>query len=184
MRAHSRPVQNLRMGGCFLVIAFLTAPVQFAKDLIDHHDQPGCSHTALRRKRLPQLVCRLQRVATRWRGFHVGTDQKRVHHRCRILRTQVRHAPVPSIGHSLYVDGDSIYALSGNVWRVTSWYQRRRPRHRSCPCSCSLSALHHCRSQGIPLPSPSILTPGQCLRKKVASSHEDICEQCVRPSQR
>ena len=111
MRAHSRPVQNLRMGGCFLVIAFLTAPVQFAKDLIDHHDQPGCSHTALRRKRLPQLVCRLQRVATRWRGFHVGTDQKRVHHRCRILRTQVRHAPVPSIGHSLYVDGDSICPL-------------------------------------------------------------------------
>ena len=32
--------------------------------------------------------------------------------------------------------------------------------------------------------SPSIFVPGQVRRKNVASAHEVICEQCVRPSQR
>jgi hypothetical protein len=36
--------------------------------------------------------------------------------------------------------------------------------------------LHHCCSQGIPSPSPSILTLGQFLRKKVASAQDLICE--------
>lgn len=43
---------------------------------------------------------------------------------------------------------------------------------------------HHCRSQGTPSLFPSILTPGQLRRKKVASSQEVICEQRVRPSHR
>jgi hypothetical protein len=42
---------------------------------------------------------------------------------------------------------------------------------------------HHCDSHGTPSRSPSISTPGQFLRKKVASAQECICEQCVRPSQ-
>ena len=43
---------------------------------------------------------------------------------------------------------------------------------------------HHCFSQGMPSPFPSICTPGQFLRKNVASSQEVICEQSVRPSHR
>ena len=42
--------------------------------------------------------------------------------------------------------------------------------------------LHHCRSHGIPSPSPSILVFGQCRMKYFASSHERMWEQCVRPS--
>lgn len=42
--------------------------------------------------------------------------------------------------------------------------------------------LHHCFSHGMPSLFPSIFTPGQLRRKNVASSHEVICEQCVRPS--
>lgn len=33
---------------------------------------------------------------------------------------------------------------------------------------------HHCFSQGMPSKSPSISTPGQFLRKKVASAQEVI----------
>ena len=44
--------------------------------------------------------------------------------------------------------------------------------------------LHHWRSQGIPLRSPSILTPGQLARKYLASAQDVIWEQCVLPSQR
>lgn len=36
----------------------------------------------------------------------------------------------------------------------------------------------------MPLPSPSILVPGQLRKKNLASAHEVICEQWVRPSQR
>jgi len=43
--------------------------------------------------------------------------------------------------------------------------------------------LHHCCSHGTPSLFPSILLPGQFLRKQVASAHELIWEQCVRPSQ-
>jgi hypothetical protein len=42
--------------------------------------------------------------------------------------------------------------------------------------------LHHCFSQGMPSLFPSIFVPGQFFRKKVASVHELICEQWVRPS--
>ena len=42
--------------------------------------------------------------------------------------------------------------------------------------------LHHCFSQGIPSLFPSILTPGQFCKKKVASWQDVIWEQCVRPS--
>src|SRR5690606_33624327 len=42
--------------------------------------------------------------------------------------------------------------------------------------------LHPCVSHGTPSLSPSILVPGQCLMKYVASAHERMCEQCVRPS--
>jgi hypothetical protein len=42
--------------------------------------------------------------------------------------------------------------------------------------------LHHCCSHGIPSWFPSIFTPGQFFRKNVASAHEVICEQYVRPS--
>lgn len=38
-------------------------------------------------------------------------------------------------------------------------------------------SLHHCCSQGIPSKSPSIFVPGQLSRKKLASSHDVICEQ-------
>jgi len=41
---------------------------------------------------------------------------------------------------------------------------------------------HHCFSQGIPFPSPSIFTPGQLARKYFASAHDFICEQYCRPS--
>ena len=44
--------------------------------------------------------------------------------------------------------------------------------------------LHHCRSQGTPSWLPSICTPGQFFRNQVASAHELICEQYLRPSQR
>lgn len=44
--------------------------------------------------------------------------------------------------------------------------------------------LHHCSSQGIPSLSPSIFTLGQFFRKNLASLHELIWEQCLRPSQR
>ena len=43
--------------------------------------------------------------------------------------------------------------------------------------------LHHCFSHGMPSLLPSILVPGQLLRKKFASAQEVICEQWVRPSQ-
>ena len=43
---------------------------------------------------------------------------------------------------------------------------------------------HHCFSQGTPSLLPSIFTPGQFFKKYVASAHEVICEQYVRPSQR
>jgi hypothetical protein len=36
---------------------------------------------------------------------------------------------------------------------------------------------HHCCSQGTPSLFPSIFTPGQLRRKKVASSQDVICEQ-------
>jgi hypothetical protein len=39
------------------------------------------------------------------------------------------------------------------------------------------AALHHWSSQGTPSRSPSILTPGQRLRKYIASAHEVICVQ-------
>jgi hypothetical protein len=42
--------------------------------------------------------------------------------------------------------------------------------------------LHHCFSQGMPSLFPSIFVPGQFFRKKVASAHDRICEQWVRPS--
>ena len=42
--------------------------------------------------------------------------------------------------------------------------------------------LHHCFSQGMPSLFPSILTPGQFCKKKVASWQDVIWEQCVRPS--
>jgi len=45
-----------------------------------------------------------------------------------------------------------------------------------------LQLLHHCCSQGTPSWSPSIWTFGQLFKKKVASEHEVICEQCARPS--
>jgi hypothetical protein len=41
---------------------------------------------------------------------------------------------------------------------------------------------HHCRSHGTPSPSPSIFVPGQLRRNHVASAHEVICEQRMRPS--
>ena len=41
---------------------------------------------------------------------------------------------------------------------------------------------HHCFSHGMPLPSPSILTPGHFRRKNLASAHEVIWEQWMRPS--
>jgi hypothetical protein len=44
------------------------------------------------------------------------------------------------------------------------------------------SYLHHCFSHGTPSLFPSIFTPGQFLRKNVASAQEVICEQRVRPS--
>ena len=40
-----------------------------------------------------------------------------------------------------------------------------------------LGYLHHCFSHGIPSLLPSILVPGQFLRKNVASAQEVICEQ-------
>jgi hypothetical protein len=42
--------------------------------------------------------------------------------------------------------------------------------------------LHHCFSQGMPSLFPSILTPGQFCKKKVASWQDVIWEQYVRPS--
>jgi len=42
--------------------------------------------------------------------------------------------------------------------------------------------LHHCCSHGMPSLFPSIFTPGQFFKKKVASAHEVICEQYVLPS--
>jgi len=42
--------------------------------------------------------------------------------------------------------------------------------------------LHHCFSQGMPSLFPSILTPGQYCKKKVASWQDVIWEQYVRPS--
>ena len=42
--------------------------------------------------------------------------------------------------------------------------------------------LHHWLSHGMPSLSPSIFVPGQFFRKNVASAHEDICEQWMRPS--
>jgi len=44
--------------------------------------------------------------------------------------------------------------------------------------------VHHCCSQGTPSLFPSIFVPGQLLTKNLASLHEVICEQCVRPSHR
>ena len=44
--------------------------------------------------------------------------------------------------------------------------------------------LHHCRSQGTPSLFPSILVFGQLRRKYLASAHDVICEQWVRPSHR
>src|SRR5690606_14924138 len=41
---------------------------------------------------------------------------------------------------------------------------------------------HHCRSQGTPSPSPSILVFGQCRKNQVASTQEVIWEQSSRPS--
>jgi hypothetical protein len=43
--------------------------------------------------------------------------------------------------------------------------------------------LHHWDSQGSPSPSPSIRVSGQLRMKNLASSHELICEQYLRPSQ-
>jgi len=51
-----------------------------------------------------------------------------------------------------------------------------RPRSFSVPKHLGY-LLHHCFSQGMPFPSPSILTPGQWRRKYFASEHEFICEQ-------
>ncbi len=44
--------------------------------------------------------------------------------------------------------------------------------------------VHHCCSQGMPSPSPSILTPGQDARKYLASAQDVIWEQYLRPSHR
>jgi len=41
----------------------------------------------------------------------------------------------------------------------------------------SLGYLHHCFSHGMPSLLPSILVPGQFLRKNIASAQEVICEQ-------
>ncbi|CDH43604.1 hypothetical protein BN874_1260012 [Candidatus Contendobacter odensis Run_B_J11] len=54
--------------------------------------------------------------------------------------------------------------------------------HLSCTVWYCLHYLHHCFSQGMPSLFPSILTPGQFLKKKVASSQDVIWEQCVLPS--
>jgi hypothetical protein len=42
--------------------------------------------------------------------------------------------------------------------------------------------LHHCCSHGTPSLFPSIFTPGQFFKKKVASAQEVIWEQYVLPS--
>lgn len=56
-------------------------------------------------------------------------------------------------------------------WSVATW-----PEWPQC--------LHHCCSQGMPFfRPPSILTPGQFAKKYLASSHEVIWEQYIRPSQ-
>jgi hypothetical protein len=55
------------------------------------------------------------------------------------------------------------------------------PRHPSPPGRPDYR-VHHGSSQGVPSWSPSILTPGQCLRKYSASAHEVIWMQRVRPS--
>ncbi len=61
--------------------------------------------------------------------------------------------------------------------RFTRWFETR---HWT---TAGLEAhLHHCISHGTPSLSPSILVPGQFLKKNVASAHEVICEQWVRPS--
>ncbi len=44
--------------------------------------------------------------------------------------------------------------------------------------------VHHCCSHGVPSRFPSIFTPGQLAKKNLASLHDRICEQYVRPSQR
>lgn len=54
-----------------------------------------------------------------------------------------------------------------------------QPSGRSRQCDFSVQRyldylLHHCFSQGMPFPSPSILTPGQWPRKYLACEHEAI----------
>ena len=51
------------------------------------------------------------------------------------------------------------------------------------PHSPRYPPTHHCFSQGTPSWFPSISTPGQFLKKYVASWQDVICEQWVRPSQ-
>src|SRR5688500_12232758 len=61
---------------------------------------------------------------------------------------------------------------------VESCRRLRRERRHACS-SCGYR--HHCFSQGTPSLSPSISTPGQLSRKKVASGQDAICEQCRLP---
>lgn len=66
--------------------------------------------------------------------------------------------------------GDGGALLPGHPWRRTdllSWTGGHLAE----------TLAHHCRSQGTPLRLPSTCTPGQLLRKNVASAHEVISEQ-------
>jgi len=54
---------------------------------------------------------------------------------------------------------------------------RVRPFFAKGAIVVSLGYLHHCFSHGMPSLLPSILVPGQFLRKNVASAQEVICEQ-------
>jgi hypothetical protein len=65
-------------------------------------------------------------------------------------------------------------------WPAVGAPLERGVRHRYFTKGC----VHHCCSHGVPSRSPSIFTPGQLAKKNLASLHERIWEQCVRPSQR
>lgn len=67
--------------------------------------------------------------------------------------------------------------LKRRVLMARPHQHRVRPSFVRRRIGVSLAYLHHCFSHGIPSLLPSILVPGQFLRKNVASAQEVICEQ-------